>query len=693
MSDSVAGKIRFDILANTAGFKASCAEAKREAKTLADDMTRIDRQMASKGNAAKRSTTEQGAWRGLMENVTGGYSLQGEADAVQFRGRSLGARRADMLQRAKWSKPYEVPGEGGDQGGMLDKLGLGSASEMFGKVKGFATNPLTLAAATIVATGKATWDKTREEIGRATKVNGLAGQYGSGAKDASIFDSLGLTPEKMHGTRTVSELEGIAGSLGKLTDPSDRAALAFKHFGEDAAEVMPILANLKQRMDDIPQSQIVSEQQVQQVNALQNSLKGLSSRGLWASFKDAIPGMVQGVEDFGSRLAGNIDAVAASRDRQARGESPRSMASRLTGVVQSAELAGYYMLGDSGRAAQAMGRQAQDNWKAENPEFARKKEQAEKEAEAAVKQFDAALKNANASLRGLDNQLQDQLRGPGASARDKFIEDLEAGLKNKEGRALEFGSSAYDKREQEIARKTAEYDDKQRQLEELRGKQNLRTNFQAEDKTTWDNDSLYENKMQRLREWQSARIGSEEAYKRVRLKYLSEYYQAEFGLDAKRLEDATKTGLDILNRERSGLAGMRSEGVISEEARGRGDRDARDRYRSSLGISDPVEMYRRKQEELEAAKKAGEITPEEYDRQSKRNKRSAVGESLADQQDLQLMGAARSGSAAAYSMVVQSEVNDPKVQLARDTVTKLDSIDKTLKTLAGGAADVGKDPW
>ena len=129
------------------------------------------------------------------------------------------------------------------------------------------------------------------------------------------------------------------------------------------------------------------------------------------------------------------------------------------------------------------------------------------------------------------------------------------------------------------------------------------------------------------------------------------------------------------------------KGLDPEAQRRRSKAFTRD-LMAGLGIDRPLDTFKDSLGELQAARDKGLVSPEEYARRRRQLRREAIGKETAQIEEVSPIAAMQVGSAAAYSMIVQSQLNDPKIALAKATVDKLDAIEKNTRPAAGGGPDV-----
>jgi hypothetical protein len=697
---SVAGQIRIDLLANTAKFSAGLQQGRREARSFADEMAKIDRQMATRRSVGQRNTREQSAWRGLMEDASGGYMFEGEVGSSGWKGRSLATRRDDLLRQAvPWGQSYRttLSREAAETAAAITKAGSTLKQQLGETLRGLAdqagvggplatalslANKHPLAVLGAVAGGLAIRN-TAAQLGRVRDARETAQAFGQPVAEVSrlqavgfdtgnlahfyramkeggeVWKSLGLNAEKLKSESILTAFNEVGESFRKIASPVDRSAIAMELFGRSGAALLPVLSQLKEKLERVPDYKVIRPQDVQEGKATDLAKQGA---------ENSLGGMLVNTGVARAHYQG-IQALSLLAE---------------TGLGALTHMPGLSSQDEAQAWAGRMGRKwsaASEQWGAaeaniENADALEQQARIQARADAFHTKRVADAKAERKAIAAIADEQERWTASAEQLARNKVIEEIEkAG-----GRPFAWTDS----KGVEHAGAIDAYDQAQLRKAKEERAQADRTKGDALRESVRSAEEIYRAETEPADELYRRKAISEETYARLRKRYLEDYYRSEYRLDAKRLDESTRTGLGVLNREREGLAAMRKNGLISEDARSRGERDARDKYRASLGVSDPYETFRRKQEDLAEALKTHDISTEEYDRQTKRNKNAASGDVLSDYQDVQLMGAAKAGSSAAYSMLARSEVSDPKVTLAQETNKKLDAINESLKTIAAG---------
>ena len=132
---------------------------------------------------------------------------------------------------------------------------------------------------------------------------------------------------------------------------------------------------------------------------------------------------------------------------------------------------------------------------------------------------------------------------------------------------------------------------------------------------------------------------------------------------------------------------MEQTGVL-----GKGDAAAlhgkdRDSFRHSLGIADPLGDYQKSLSDLLDAKQAGAINDDEFGKRNRALRKQAVGAMMGDERSVTPIAAMQAGSREAYSLLVNQQLSDPKTQLAKQSLSKLDQIEKNTRRAGDGGGE------
>ena len=190
--------------------------------------------------------------------------------------------------------------------------------------------------------------------------------------------------------------------------------------------------------------------------------------------------------------------------------------------------------------------------------------------------------------------------------------------------------------------------------------------------------------------WGWMRVYHEKEYAGIRKSYLEDYYREATGLDAKRINDSAKSEGQLYHDRLKNLDEMKGKGLITGEAADTERGRLGDEYRGRLGIKNPLGNYEKSLRDLEEARKAGDVTPEEFAKRHKELRKKAVGEMQEDDsQRVSLVGAMQVGSQQAYSVIANSQASDPKVAQNAQIIATLDKSDQKLGLILGAIKNGG----
>ena len=207
---------------------------------------------------------------------------------------------------------------------------------------------------------------------------------------------------------------------------------------------------------------------------------------------------------------------------------------------------------------------------------------------------------------------------------------------------------------------------------------------------------------------------NDDTYWAARRKHLEDYYREAENLDVTAMAKELRTPTERFQHRMAGISEAESAGLFrehpelagrardaaSEEARGALgikntmadysksrreleqarpflSREQYDRRRAELaGVERPEDSYRDEMKRLREARKVGDITPEEFERQRKRARREAVGRMTEDDRAaFQPTPAMAAGSREERETMVGSMFNAGRDADTRRASTKLDAID------------------
>jgi hypothetical protein len=332
MGESVAGKIRIDLLANVAQFKAGMREAGRDGfGGFKEEAEKFDRWFASRKHASERMKAEKANWQQAMYGQGGamydpkGYGLSTANDplktdsALQAHVRLRDALPWGTSMRTTMSREAALTAAAiGEHKGTIVKR-LAAASGEIAREAGYATglgglvggigrfalgHPLITAAA--LGTGFAL-SKGRERMELARQTRGESLMLGQGAEDTSTmrgmgfdammmtkfqkaisdrgteqseaFSKLKLDPVKLGTMPLVDALRQVGDAFEEnVKNPADRSSVAMHLFGKSGAEVIATLADMKEKMEYLGGHEVVSAEDVARVHAADEAMKGYSNQ-------------------------------------------------------------------------------------------------------------------------------------------------------------------------------------------------------------------------------------------------------------------------------------------------------------------------------------------------------------------------------------------------------------------------------
>jgi hypothetical protein len=259
MSDSVAGKIRIDLLANVAQFKAGMREAGREGLgSFQEEVKRFNRSPGSQKTIAEAIGLEKTAWRtSMMEVRKERETLLGKDRDTMLRFNALGqmnARVDPALRREVRLKSYSP-------WGMTVRTELTREAALTAAAIGDGGRRIT------EAYGRAFRDMTRVAGGMGLPVYGLGGALRSAGRLAMAHPFL--------------TAEGVAGGIvggGAIMETRRKAEEArelgreARNLGKSIAELSAVRNEASGRLGDL-----ITASDVERVHAYDAALRGLAS--------------------------------------------------------------------------------------------------------------------------------------------------------------------------------------------------------------------------------------------------------------------------------------------------------------------------------------------------------------------------------------------------------------------------------
>lgn len=329
MGDSVAGKIRIDLLTNVAQFKAGMREAGRDGLGgFREEAERFNRGFDSKRTVAKRTGSEQAAWRSLSgpggPMYEQGAFIVPRADAFK---RDMGLaneiKAKSMLPwgntlRSEMSREAALTAAaiGDHKQTMVNKLRqaareIGGEAAQAGGLGGMATglgrfavgHPLITAGAMtagfLIETARhrhnLALDVNREALmlgqtaEETSKLHAIDFDPSMGAKflrsmsdqspdQLAAFKKLRLNPDELALKPLTEALKDVGEAFDeKLRNPADRASVAMHLFGRAGAEVISTLAMFREKMDLVGEHEIIKAEDVARAKAAAHAWKGVKN--------------------------------------------------------------------------------------------------------------------------------------------------------------------------------------------------------------------------------------------------------------------------------------------------------------------------------------------------------------------------------------------------------------------------------
>ena len=334
MAQSVAGKIRVDVVGNVGQFTGSMREAKESLGGFTQEYDRAVRGVRSKKGLADIAKTEGEAWRTALHGEVAGFGRQvrqlgspllpglgdlgGElildkaaahrrrvlemlpwgmstrvtlsreaaltaaaiGDGSKTVGRALGAARGELAMMAG-----EIGGAAGfgsiarfftTPGGMaLAAAGLGLAKMVGGSVEQF--HGAQQARRTSISAGVGVEDASKLLYGgfEPTAIARLQRALWEGnARQEKAFRDLGIDSGSLQNRPLTEVLGHLGDAFERLPNSTQRAALAMDLFGRAGADVLPLLKEFKERLRNMPDFHKTTPGEVERARSIENAMAG-----------------------------------------------------------------------------------------------------------------------------------------------------------------------------------------------------------------------------------------------------------------------------------------------------------------------------------------------------------------------------------------------------------------------------------
>jgi hypothetical protein len=665
MSDAVA-KLRWDLLADVAGFTGPLEQGGAAVEKMA---ARFDRAFDSIRQSAARASREQEAWSKSMQGegsfFASSQTAGGETSSSRHRGRladqlGLGqSARVELTREAAQTAATigdvkkKVVGELEKAVTELgEKAGLGG---IFGGAAKFVNGNPLLALGTLAAGGYIEHERERRnyvrEVGHAAEAwgegtRGASQLLGAGvseemgshfqravAEPNAVFGEMGLDAAKLRAEPLKDAMLEVADAFGKVQNPTDRAKMAVELFGKAGDEMIPALSHLRQNMDALAESKLVTALERAEIAANDAAFKG----------------MMDSLSGLGHAAAGGVGSSAG-----------------LTGTLYRGwGMAADLLHGENPFTAEKEGRRRQQDYRVEHADeyeaalLAQQKLDAATRADAQALQAQAeAVERATADMKAMESSAF-QARANWANADDRGRPADLAGEQRYIDAAKATGRTGTQVQEGLLLMRQ-----QRREGSEIQGAWSLFGQSQTAA------ERLAEGERNAETYWQYSDKGDAARDKWSRMdRQVARNYWAEMGFGTPLQNEA--------ERHAAALAKI-AEAQPQDAARRREAEDLT--HRQNLGIKDWAADFKKSMSDLEASRK--DFTPEQFAKREKDLRRQALGEATADVQTVSPVAAMAAGSREAYSMMVQSQLNDPKTQLARQANQKLADIEKAVRESA-----------
>jgi hypothetical protein len=458
---------------------------------------------------------------------------------------------------------------------------------------------------------------------------------GPSKEQGALLKSMGLDSAALASKPLAQSLSAVGAGLNAIQNPADRVNAAMTLFGRNGHEVLGTLTNLSQKLQNTPAGQLITADDIARVKAWDSALKGAGeslSRVMLAAGRKvgAESGigthLARGVEGIGHAMRWDWQAFDKAEARWNKEDKAAATAERTAAAAQH---------------------------------------QARLAAEA--ERYATAMKWANDSLDGLTDKLADLRHGDGTAARNAFMREArEKGLDKQPG-GMARVMQQYDAIDQEIdarQRRKQQEADRDNRLKGIRSPADV---LHAEYSAI---DSL-----------RDAQLLSANQVAELKKRHLEDYYRTAHGLDRKQLAEELRSPAQKYQQHMQALEAMR-RGTRGDDPFGLNpalQARARDKLRGELGVRDSMGDYAKQFRDLKEARDKGLITGEQFDIRRRELRRTAVEGATSHLETVSPIGAMARGSAEAYSMLVQSQLNDPKAQLQQQANAKLDAIERNTR--------------
>jgi len=687
--------IRIDFLSNIAEFNAGLRSGGQQLGSFQEQVQRLNRSFESAKSTAARGQSEQMAWIGAMR---GGGPLGGlrnpmgvsAAELLGGMGADLGgaARRNEMrwkemlpwgstlrttMTREAAESAAAIGQHSGRLAAMLTQAGsqltaLPGVGGILGGVGRFLTSPIGAGAALGAGGMMAIIQEVRHREQMAREVYRESLITGQSAADTSRFRAVGMDPmmisrfqramvadkgafktmglsaDKLEAMPVKDALLQVAGAMGNVHNAAQRSALAFQLFGRSGAEVLPILATMKERMDQLRDWQIIKPEEIQRVKAYDAAWRG--TKGAMGDIKKETAETVT----FGLAKPG---------------------AGLKTGIVRFFEQALNTISANPEAYVKAQQRYKKEDWRIDKAEDLERLRVAQEKLAESTKRYTAALADANAKMQTVADRAYAARYGEEAAEVRRFQRGLEKGGMPKD----------------EAQRRADNYELALDRAGELAAREQRRIREKAEGERLAESvatpEEKFDKELKHADDLLAKRIINEDIYQRLARKYIEDYYRVAGNLDRKRIAEEMKSPVEKY-RERAAWARRAAEGTEAGSFLTAGQAEfeqgqAKKEMLGKLGIKDLLGDYAREMKDLWQAFRLGEITPEQY-KARRKELREGTARGLAGEEarEVSPVAAMERGGAQAYAVIAAAQINSPQIQLLQSQLITLDKIDVTL---------------
>jgi hypothetical protein len=193
--------------------------------------------------------------------------------------------------------------------------------------------------------------------------------------------------------------------------------------------------------------------------------------------------------------------------------------------------------------------------------------------------------------------------------------------------------------------------------------------------------AMADAELRRQKDREQHRMDAEVRYWKLRRKALEDYYSEEFGLNAKRIQESLMSPTERFGKTVQGIQGLVNAGLLTPDQGRRATENERDKLRGELGIKDPLKDFSDWMKKLSDAANSGFISPEEFNARREEMRRETVAAMIKDRA-VSPVGAMEYGSQAAHQLIANAMVASPQLVEAKKTNAILDQIERNLRNIS-----------